>query len=127
MMTCTLERIYLAIVKHMIDGILKLISTHNLSLRRSLYQKSPTAVLNRSNELHLRSVEFGFAEKLSASKDTMQRTSEFIYDNQFNTFPDCGPFSIREMLLMKSDFILFEVSASRRLISTIKEFVNAEM
>jgi hypothetical protein len=30
------------------------------------------------------------------------------------------------MLLMKSDFILFEVSASRRLISTIKEFVKAE-
>lgn len=126
MMTCTLERIYLAIVKHMVDGILKLISTHNLSMRKSLYQKSPAAVLNRRNELHLRIIEFGFAEKLSTSKDTMQRTSEFIYDNQLNTFPDCGPFSIREMLLMKSDFILFEVSASRRLISTIKEFVNAE-
>lgn len=27
---------------------------------------------------------------------------------------------------MKSDFILLEVSASSRLISTIKEFVNAE-
>jgi hypothetical protein len=126
MMTCTLERIYLAIVKHMVDSILKLISTSNLSMRKSLYQKSSTAVLNRRNELHLRSIEFGFAEKLSASKDAMQRTSEFIYDNQLNTLPDCGPFSIREILLMKSDFILFEVSASRRLISTIKEFVNAE-
>jgi hypothetical protein len=126
MMTCTLERIYLAIVKHMVDGILKLISTPNLSIRRSLYQKSPAAVLNSRNELHLRSIEFGFAEKLSASKDSMQRTPEFIYDNQLSTLPDCGPFSIREMLLMKSDFILFEVSASRRLISTIKEFVNAE-
>jgi hypothetical protein len=36
-----------------------------------------------------------------------------------------GP-NLRDMLLMKSDFILFAVSASSRLISTITELVNAE-
>lgn len=33
---------------------------------------------------------------------------------------------LREMLLMKSDFILLEVMASNRLISTITELVNDE-
>lgn len=33
---------------------------------------------------------------------------------------------VREILLMKSDFILLEVMASSRLISTITEFVNAD-
>lgn len=37
-----------------------------------------------------------------------------------------GTLHVRDILLMKSDFILFAVIASKRLISTIIEFVNAD-
>jgi hypothetical protein len=89
------------------------------------YQKSPTAILYRRNKLHLGCIEFRFAEELSACENAMQWASELICGYQQRTFGTLDVV-IRDMLLMKSDFILLDVSASRRLISTIKEFVNAE-
>ena len=126
MMTGPLEGVYLRVVKHMVDGILRpLVFEADSRKVDSVYQKSAAAILNRGNELHLRSVEFRLAEKVGACENTMQGTSKFICNDQWKPFELWDMF-VREMLLMKSDFILFDVSASRRLISTIKEFVKAE-
>jgi hypothetical protein len=55
----------------------------------------------------------------------MQRTSKFICSLLVLDFK-IRTLHVRDMLLMKSDFILFAVIASKRLISTIIEFVNAD-
>jgi hypothetical protein len=102
-----------------------MISYWKIFLQMLRYQKSPTAILDRRNKLYLGCIEFRFAEELGACENAMQWASKLVYDYQQRTFRTWD-IVIRDMLLMKSDFILLDVSASRRLISTIKEFVNAE-